>query len=89
MRKKRKKINWKRTLKNNGYMIGLIMKSCPGVFVLGLISTILGAAHSFLLNTYLFDGQIVESGSHDELMCLNGKYAEIYRVQAKKYKNTI
>ena len=51
---KKNKINWKRTLKNNGYMIGLIMKACPGVFVLGLISTILGAAHSFLLNTYLY-----------------------------------
>lgn len=54
MRKEKKKINWKRTLKNNGYMIGLIMKACPGVFVLGIISTILGATHSFLLNTYLY-----------------------------------
>lgn len=35
-------------------MIGLIMKACPGVFVLGLISTILGAAHSFLFNAYLY-----------------------------------
>lgn len=54
MKQEKKKINWKRTLKNNGYMIGLIMKACPGVFVLGIISTILGAAHSFLLNTYLY-----------------------------------
>ncbi len=52
--KKRKKINWKRTFKNNGYMIGLIMKSCPGVFILTLVSIILGAVHSFLLNTYLY-----------------------------------
>ena len=36
---------------------------------------------------YMFDGgRIVESGSHDELMAENGKYAEMYRVQAKKYK---
>ena len=36
---------------------------------------------------YMFDsGEIIESGSHDELMSLNGKYAEMYRVQAKKYK---
>ena len=36
---------------------------------------------------YMFDGgQIVESGSHDELIRLNGKYAEMYRVQSKKYK---
>lgn len=32
------------------------------------------------------DGEIVESGSHDDLMLLNGKYAEMYRVQAKKYQ---
>lgn len=36
---------------------------------------------------YMFDGgEIVESGTHDELMSTNGKYAEMYRVQAKKYK---
>ena len=36
---------------------------------------------------YMFDqGSIVECGSHDELMEQNGKYAEMYRVQAKKYK---
>ncbi|MBQ9080672.1 MAG: ABC transporter ATP-binding protein [Clostridia bacterium] len=38
---------------------------------------------------YMFDcGEIVEHGSHDELMLQNGKYAEMYRVQAKKYQNT-
>jgi ATP-binding cassette subfamily B protein len=36
---------------------------------------------------YMFDdGEIVECGSHDELMLRNGKYAQMYRVQAKKYK---
>ena len=36
---------------------------------------------------YMFDdGEIVESGSHDELMAKGGKYAEMYRVQAKKYQ---
>ena len=35
---------------------------------------------------YMFDhGKIVEVGSHDALMSLDGKYAEMYRVQAKKY----
>lgn len=51
---KKKKIDWIRTIRNNGYMIRLIMDACPGVFVLGIISTILGVAHSFLLNTYLY-----------------------------------
>lgn len=37
---------------------------------------------------YMFDrGEIVECGSHDELMLQNGKYAEMYRVQAKKYRS--
>lgn len=36
---------------------------------------------------YMFaDGKVIESGSHDELMKQNGKYAEMYRVQAKKYR---
>jgi len=36
---------------------------------------------------YMFDhGKIVEVGSHDELMSLDGKYAEMYRVQSKKYQ---
>ena len=51
---KKKKINWKRTFKNNGYMLGLIIKACPGVLILSLISVVLGAVNSFLLNTYLY-----------------------------------
>ena len=35
---------------------------------------------------YMFDeGEIAECGTHDELMNQNGKYAEMYRVQAEKY----
>lgn len=37
---------------------------------------------------YMFDrGRVIECGSHDDLMKKNGKYAEMYRVQAKKYRN--
>lgn len=31
------------------------------------------------------NGKIIESGSHDELMALNGKYAEMFSLQAEKY----
>ena len=31
------------------------------------------------------DGQIVEDGSHTELMQKNGKYARMFKVQAKRY----
>ena len=35
---------------------------------------------------YMFgEGKIIESGSHNELMSLNGKYAEMYKIQAQKY----
>ena len=34
---------------------------------------------------YLENGTIAEQGSHDELMQLNGKYAQLYRAQAEKY----
>ena len=54
MGKDRKKINWKRTFKNNGYMLGLIVKACPSVLILSVISTVLGTVNSFLLNTYLY-----------------------------------
>lgn len=53
-KQKKKRIDWKRAFKNNGYMLGLIIKACPGVPILALISTVLGSAHSFLLNTYLY-----------------------------------
>ena len=37
---------------------------------------------------YMFNqGRIIEAGSHDELMALDGKYAEMYRIQAKKYRS--
>ncbi len=53
-KQKKKKTDWKRTFKNNGYMLGLVIKACPGVLILSLVSTILGAVNSFLLNTYLY-----------------------------------
>ena len=34
---------------------------------------------------FMENGQIVEKGTHDELLDLNGKYAEMYSIQAKQY----
>ena len=33
----------------------------------------------------LADGHIIESGSHQELMKLNGEYAHLFRIQANRY----
>lgn len=36
---------------------------------------------------YMFEkGEIIERGSHDELMELNGKYAQMFNLQAEKYR---
>ena len=35
---------------------------------------------------YMEKGAIVESGSHEELMGLNGKYAYLYNLQAEQYR---
>jgi ATP-binding cassette subfamily B protein len=33
----------------------------------------------------LHAGRIVEAGTHDELMAANGRYAELFRLQASAY----
>ena len=36
---------------------------------------------------YMFDnGELIEQGSHEELLEQNGKYAEMFRLQSEKYK---
>lgn len=54
MSKKESKTNWRRTWENNVYMLALIYRSSPGILVMSLISTVLGAIHSFLLNAYIY-----------------------------------
>jgi ATP-binding cassette subfamily B protein len=36
----------------------------------------------------LEQGQLVEEGTHDELMALDGRYAQMYALQADKYEST-
>ena len=38
---------------------------------------------------YLENGEIVESGSHDELMKLGGKYAHMFELQSHYYKEDV
>ncbi|MBQ7114991.1 MAG: ABC transporter ATP-binding protein [Clostridia bacterium] len=53
------------------------------VFISHRLSTTRHADRIFMLEK----GKIIESGSHEELMSLNGKYAEMFNLQAEKYVN--
>ncbi|MDP4089625.1 MAG: ABC transporter ATP-binding protein [Bacillota bacterium] len=53
------------------------------VFISHRLSTTRLADKIFMLE----DGRIIEAGSHNELLKLNGKYAEMWRVQAGQYLN--
>jgi ATP-binding cassette subfamily B protein len=35
----------------------------------------------------LRDGRLHEAGSHDELMAADGYYAELYRLQAERFRD--
>lgn len=51
------------------------------IFISHRLSTTRMADRIYMLE----EGEIVEQGSHDELMGLNGKYAEMFNLQAEKY----
>ena len=38
---------------------------------------------------FMEDGQIVEQGTHDELIMKNGKYADMFHMQAKYYRDDV
>lgn len=38
---------------------------------------------------FLDKGKIIEQGTHDDLIKLNGKYAELYKIQSKYYKESV
>ena len=51
------------------------------IFISHRLSTTRHADRIFMLEK----GRIIESGSHDELMNLDGKYAYMFKLQAEKY----
>lgn len=61
-----------------------MMEACEGksvVFISHRMSSAVMADQIYLLE----NGEVVESGSHSELMSKNGKYAELFRIQAQNY----
>lgn len=52
------------------------------VFISHRLSTTVGADRIYVME----NGEIIEEGSHEELMALNGTYAYMFNLQAEKYK---
>jgi len=51
------------------------------IFISHRLSTTVSADKIFMMEK----GKIIESGNHNELMALGGKYAEMFELQAEKY----
>lgn len=51
-----------------------------------MITHRLSAVKDADLILYIKDGQVYEEGTHEELMKLKGEYAEVFNIQASKYK---
>lgn len=66
---------------NHAMMTGAADKTV--IFISHRLSTTRHADRIFMMEK----GKIIESGSHEELMNLNGKYAEMFNLQAEKYMN--
>ena len=66
---------------NHAMMTGATDKTV--IFISHRLSTTRHADRIFMMEK----GKIIESGSHEELMNLKGKYAEMFNLQAEKYMN--
>jgi ATP-binding cassette subfamily B protein len=62
-----------------------MMKACENktvIFVSHRLSSAIMADKIYMLE----NGEIIEQGSHQELMQQEGKYAEMFKMQAEKYR---
>lgn len=55
------------------------------IFISHRLSTTVGADKIYVMEK----GEIIESGSHEELMAKDGTYAYMFKLQAEKYQNSL
>lgn len=60
-----------------------LYKDCGAILISHRLSNVKTADNILVIG----DGKIIEQGNHKELMKLNGKYARMYNLQAKKYSD--
>ena len=64
-----------------------MMKACADKTVMFISHRLSSAVNADII--YLLEnGEIIERGTHMELMAENGKYAEMFNMQAKQYKES-
>ena len=66
-------------------MYDTMLKACENkavIFISHRLSSAVLADRIYMLE----QGEVVESGTHEELMKLNGKYAEMFKLQAESYR---
>ena len=62
-----------------------LMKNRTVLVIAHRLSTVKNADRIFVIN----EGRIVEQGSHEELLALNGEYAALYQMQFKTKKENV
>jgi ATP-binding cassette subfamily B protein len=62
-----------------------VAKNKTVIFISHRLSTTCMADRIYMLEK----GEIIEQGSHNELMSLNGKYADMFNKQAEKYREAV
>ena len=68
-------------------MFDNMMKACADKTVMFISHRLSSAVNADII--YLLEnGEIIEHGTHAELMAENGKYADMFNMQAKQYKES-